>query len=57
MRVYRGGGGNTRRHFPLKLPVALDAGGAVFVYADPGHDTASGLHAWGRAHRELWGAR
>jgi len=56
VRVYRGGGGNTRRHFPLKLPVALDAGGAVFVYADPGHDTATGLHAWGRAHRELWGA-
>ena len=56
VRVYRGGGGNTRRHFPLKLPVALGAGGAVFVYADPGHDTAAGLHAWGRAHRELWGA-
>ena len=56
VRVYRGGGGNTRRHFPLKLPVALDAARAVFVYADPGHDTAAGLHAWGRAHRELWGA-
>ena len=56
VRVYRGGGGNTRRHFPLKLPVALGAARAVFVYADPGHDTAAGLHAWGRAHRELWGA-
>ncbi|WP_420448061.1 hypothetical protein [Candidatus Palauibacter sp.] len=54
VRVYRGGGGDTRRHFPLKLPVALDAGGAVFVYADPGHDTAAGLRSWGRAHRELW---
>ncbi len=56
VRVYRGAGGNTRRYFPLKLPVALDAGGAVFVYADPGHDTAAGLHSWGRAHRELWAA-
>ena len=56
VRVYRGAAGETRRYFPLKLPVALDAGGAVFVYADPGHDTATGLHSWGRAHRELWGA-
>ena len=28
----------------------------MFVYADPGHDTATGLQSWGRAHRELWGA-
>ena len=41
--------------FPPKLPVALDAEGTVFVYADPGHETAAGLHSWGRAHRELWG--
>ena len=54
VRVYRGAADDTRRYFPLKLPVALDAGGAVFVYADPGHDTATGLHSWGRAHRELW---
>ncbi len=56
VRVYRGAAGETRRYFPLKLPVALDAGGAMFVYADPGHDTATALHSWGRAHRELWGA-
>ena len=56
VRVYRGRRSETRRYFPLKLPVALDAEGAVFVYADPGHDTATGLHSWGRAHRELWGA-
>ena len=56
VRVYRGAAGETRRHFPLKLPVALDAGGAVFVYADPGHETAAGLHSWGRAHRALWDA-
>ncbi|MYC98746.1 MAG: hypothetical protein F4X13_05695 [Gammaproteobacteria bacterium] len=56
VRVYRGAAGETRRYFPLKLPVALDTGGAVFVYADPGHGTAAGLRSWGRAHRELWGA-
>ena len=54
VRAYRGAAGDTRRYFPLKLPVALDAGRAVFVYVDPGHDTATGLHSWGRVHRELW---
>ena len=54
VRVYRGAAGDTRRYFPLKLPVALDTESAVFVYADPGHETAAGLHSWGRAHRELW---
>ena len=56
VRVYRGRAGDTRRYFPLKLPVALDSGAAVFVYADPGHETAAGLHSWSRAHRELWDA-
>ena len=54
VRVYRGAAGDTRRFFPLKLPVALDERRAVFVYADPGHDTATGLRSWGRAHRALW---
>ena len=54
VRVYRGAAGGAQRYFPLRLPVALDAGRAVFVYADPGHDTATGLRSWGRAHRELW---
>ena len=55
VRVYRGAAGETRRYFPLKLPVALDGRSALFVYADPGHDTATALHSWGRAHRKLWG--
>ena len=42
--------------FPVKLPVALDAESAVFVYADPGHATATALHSWGAAHRGLWHA-
>ena len=53
-RTYRGAAGNIRRHFHLGLPVAVDAERAVFVYVDPGHETATALRAWGAAHRELW---
>ncbi len=56
VRVYLGATGATRRYFPAKLPVALDAESAVFVYADPGHATATALHSWGAAHRGLWHA-
>ena len=54
VRAYRGAAGATRRYFPVKLPVALDAERAVFVYADPGHETATALRSWGVAHRQLW---
>ena len=53
-RTYRGATGHICRHFHLGLPLALDAGRAVFVYVDPGHETATSLRAWGAAHRELW---
>ena len=56
VRVYRGAARETRRHFPVKLPVALDSARALFVYAEPGHDTATALRSWGRAHRRLWRA-
>ena len=56
LRVYRGAAGNIRRQFPLKLPVALDAERAVFVYVDPGYGTATALRSWGAAHRGLWKA-
>ena len=55
-RLYRGAAGSTRRYFPVKLPVALDSGRAVFPYAEPGHRTAAALRAWGQAHRGLWHA-
>ncbi len=55
-RVYRGAAGNIRRYFPLGLPVTLDAERAVFVYVDPGHETATALRSWGVAHGELWKA-
>ncbi len=56
LRVYRGAAGNTRRYFPYKLPVALDAERAVFVYVDPGYETKTALRTWGAAHRGLWKA-
>ena len=55
-RLYRGAAGNTRRYFPVKLPVALEAERAVFVYVDPGHDTTTALRSWAVAHRGLWEA-
>ncbi len=55
-RVYRGARGETLRYFALKLPVALEADRAVFVYVDPGHWTDKGLRSWGAAHRGLWEA-
>ena len=56
VRVYRGAAGSTRRYFPVKLPVALDDARAVFVYAEPGHETSTALRSWGGAHRGLWHA-
>ena len=53
-RTYRGATGNVRRHFHLGFPLALYTERAVFVYVDPGHETAKALRAWGAAHRELW---
>ena len=47
---------NLRRFFPLGLPVALDAERAVFVYAEPGHDTVTALRSGARRNRELWKA-
>ena len=54
VRVYRGAATATRRYFPVKLPVVLEPGRSVFVYAEPGHGTATALRSWGAAHRELW---
>ena len=53
-RVYGGAARRSRRYFHLKLPVAVDAGRAVFVYADPGADTTRQLAHWGEQHLPLW---
>ncbi len=55
-RLYRGAASDTRRYFPVKLPVALGPDHALFVYAEPGHDTTTALRSWGQAHRGLWSA-
>ena len=39
-----------------KRCAAPSARRAVFVYLDPGHETATALRSWGAAHRELWKA-
>ncbi len=54
--MYRGAVGETRHSFPLKLPIALEPGRAVFVFVDPGYDTATALRSWGSDHRRLWEA-
>ncbi len=55
-RVYRGALGGLRRFFPLGLPIALDTERAVFVYAEPGHGTATALRSWRAKHGDLWKA-
>ena len=39
------------RYFALKLPIAVDAQAATFVYVDPGQSTDSELRAWARPTR------
>ena len=52
----KGAAGNTRRYCPLKLPVALEAERAMFVYVDPSHKTTMALRSWRDVHRGLWKA-
>ena len=44
------------RYFDLKLPVAVDAQTATFVYVNPKQSTDSELRAWGVDHAPLWAA-
>ena len=55
-RVYQGAVGKQTRYFALKLPIAVDAKTATFVYVDPGKDTDTELRSWGSAHEGLWRA-
>ena len=41
---------------PLASDAATDDTRAVFVYAEPGHETSTALRSWGGAHRGLWHA-
>ncbi|MCY4662074.1 MAG: hypothetical protein OXF93_20065 [Acidobacteria bacterium] len=53
-RLYQGAGRATRRHFVHKLPLALGAGRATFVFVQAEDVTESGVRTWGGQHAALW---
>ena len=55
-RVYAGMDGSRRRHFVHRLPLALDAARATFVFVQPEEETQSALRTWGGQHAGLWAA-
>ena len=55
-RHYAGHAQERSRHFPRKLPLAVEEDRATLVYADPGRDTDSELLSWGAEHARLWTA-
>ena len=55
-RVYRGAVGSQSRYFAHKLPLALDAERATFVFVQAEDVTESGVRKWGEEHAELWAA-
>ena len=55
-RVYRGALGAQRRYFAHKLPVALGAERATFVFVQAEDATASAVRTWGKQHAGLWAA-
>ncbi|MCY4658524.1 MAG: hypothetical protein OXF93_01740 [Acidobacteria bacterium] len=55
-RVYRGRRDSRTRYFAHKLPVALCAERATFVFVQAEDVTPSGVRTWGEAHAGLWTA-
>ena len=53
-RVYRGAVGAKRRYFAHKLPLALGAERATFVFVQAEDATASAVRTWGKQHAGLW---
>ncbi len=53
-RVYAGADGARRRPFVHRLPLALDAGRAIFVFVQLEEETQSALRTWGAQHAGLW---
>jgi len=49
-RVYVGTDGARRRPFVNRLPLALDAGPATFVFVEPEEASHSALRTWGGQH-------
>ncbi len=55
-RLYQGAAEATRRHFVHKLPLALGAGRATFVFVQAEDATETGVRTWGAQHAALWAA-
>ena len=55
-RVYRGRRDSRTRYFAHKLPLALGAERATFVFVQAEDVTPSGVRTWGEAHAGLWAA-
>ena len=55
-RLYQGAVRVQVRYFPHKLPVALGAGRATFVFVQTEDQTASEVRTWGSQHAALWAA-
>ena len=53
-RVHAGRDGARRRPFIHRLPLALDAERATFVFVQPEEETQSALRTWGGQHAGLW---
>ena len=53
-RIYYGRAHGRVRYFHIKVPIAVEAERATFVYVDPGMGTHTELHSWGAAHQPLW---
>ena len=53
-RLYQGAVGVQYRYFPHKLPLALDAERATFVFVQSEDETESAVRTWGSQHVALW---
>ena len=55
-RLFRGALGGQFLYFPHKLPVALNAKRATFVFVQVEDETESAVRTWGAQHAALWTA-
>ena len=55
-RLYQGAVGAQHRYFPRKLPLALDAARATFLFVQAEDETESAVRTWGGQHAALWAA-
>lgn len=53
-RHYPGKSGSTTRYFAHKLPIALDAWRATFVFVQAEDSRPRGVRTWGQQHAPLW---